>query len=216
MGAAHALRTGHVVEMQEGGAGDQCQVGEGLREVAQVGAGLGVDLLGVEADIVGMAQEAVEQGAGVIRPIQDQEGIDQPEAGDQECALAAVQAVVAMIAIDQVAVLQLLLDVSDGRGQDLVRDWQAQHRDLQECCVGGILPERLNEVRRIPGDALFQNGRQDRVLLLDPVRLIAEQLARPVQGDPGHRLALGKVLQAVAGFPDALIGLAPDPADMVG
>ena len=48
------------------GGVDQRQVGQALREVAEEGAGGGVDLLRVEADVVGEADELVHQRRGIV------------------------------------------------------------------------------------------------------------------------------------------------------
>src|SRR6516165_10470878 len=40
-------------------------------------------------------------------------------------------------------------------------------------------------------------------------------LDRPVEGDPGHHLRVGKVLRRPAHLPDSLIGLVPDRGQML-
>ena len=66
----------------EGGA-DEGEVGEGLREVAE-GLALGAGLLGVEAEVIGVAEHALEDDAGLLEFIREGlagpgEGLDEPE-----------------------------------------------------------------------------------------------------------------------------------------
>lgn len=56
--AGEAFGTLLIVELQVGGAADECQVCQGLREVAKEGLLGGVDLLREEADIVGPTSAA--------------------------------------------------------------------------------------------------------------------------------------------------------------
>ena len=74
----------------------QREVGERLREVAEVPAGVGVELLGVEPERRRLAQQALHQVAGALLLADDREGGDEPERADQERALLAGQAVVGL------------------------------------------------------------------------------------------------------------------------
>src|SRR3712207_3761165 len=58
---------------------DQADVRECLREVAEVGASRGVDLLGVEAEGGRAAEHAIEEALGLLFAIGQDERIDQPE-----------------------------------------------------------------------------------------------------------------------------------------
>ena len=61
---ASAVRGARPVQVR--GSDDQPDVAEGLRCVAQQLAGGGVDLLGEQADVVGVADELVEQSLGAV------------------------------------------------------------------------------------------------------------------------------------------------------
>src|ERR671925_428082 len=76
---------------------DQREVRERLREVAQVPARGGVELLGIEAERRGHAQEALHQVAGPLAVAYDRQRRDEPERADQEAALLAGQAVVGLV-----------------------------------------------------------------------------------------------------------------------
>jgi hypothetical protein len=67
-------------------------VGERLREVAQLLAG-GADLLGEEADVVGVGEHLVEGVVHLLVPPGAGQGVDVQEAAQREGALAAAQAV---------------------------------------------------------------------------------------------------------------------------
>src|SRR3954470_19122923 len=73
---------------------DEGEVRERLREVAQVPAGAGVELLGVEPERRGDAEQALHQVAGALPVADDRERRDEPERADQEAPLLARQAVV--------------------------------------------------------------------------------------------------------------------------
>src|SRR4051812_16163441 len=74
------------------GSADQGQVGEGLREVAQRLAGR-TDLLGVEPEVVGVAEHLLEDEAGIFEPSGARQGLDEPERAKVEGALLAHEAV---------------------------------------------------------------------------------------------------------------------------
>ena len=67
----------------------QRQVRERLREVAEVAAGVGVELLGVEAERRGDPQQPLHQVARPLQLADDRERRDEPERADQERALLA-------------------------------------------------------------------------------------------------------------------------------
>src|ERR1041385_9108039 len=76
---------------------DQRQVGEGLREVAEVAARGGVELLGVEAERRGDAQELFHQIAGALVLADDRQARDEPEGADQEAPLLSGEPVVGLL-----------------------------------------------------------------------------------------------------------------------
>ncbi len=103
---------------------DQREVRERLREVAEVPAGVGVELLGVEAERRGDPQQPLHQVARPLQLADDRERRDQPERADQERALLAGQAVVGLVgavAQDEAVLGQVVGDrVSTRRAQPLV------------------------------------------------------------------------------------------------
>src|SRR5690242_19355944 len=79
----------------EAGRGvDEGEVGEGLREVAEVLTRAGVDLLRVEVERPGERKELLEQLPGPGGLADHRERGDEPERADGERALLAAQAVV--------------------------------------------------------------------------------------------------------------------------
>jgi hypothetical protein len=76
---------------------DQRQMGEGLREVAEVAAVLSVDLLGVELEWTGEGEQPFAELTGApVLPDGRQRG-DQPERADRKSALLAAEAVVGLL-----------------------------------------------------------------------------------------------------------------------
>ena len=76
---------------------DQREVRERLREVAEVPAGVGVELLGVEPERRGDPQQPLHQVARPLQLADDRERRDEPERADQERALLAREAVVGLV-----------------------------------------------------------------------------------------------------------------------
>ena len=75
----------------------QRQVRERLREVAEVPAGRGVELLRVEAERRGDPQQPLHQVAGHLQLADDRKRRHEPEGADQERALLAREAVVGLV-----------------------------------------------------------------------------------------------------------------------
>src|SRR3954453_13893492 len=73
---------------------DQGEVRERLREVAEVAAGVSVELLRVEPERRGDPEQALHQVAGALLLADDRQRRDQPEGADQEAALLAREPVV--------------------------------------------------------------------------------------------------------------------------
>ena len=80
----------------EGGA-DQGQVGEGLGEIAK-GLALGAGLLGVEAEVIGVAEHPLEDDAGLVELLRvglagAGQRLDQPEGAHVEGAFVAGESI---------------------------------------------------------------------------------------------------------------------------
>ena len=119
---------------------DQREVRERLREVAEVAAGVGVELLGVEPERRRDPQQPLHQVARLLQLADDRERGDEPERADEERALLAREAVVGLVGAvaEHEAVLgQLLGDRVDRRAQPLVvggeeaEDRGEQHRGVE-------------------------------------------------------------------------------------
>jgi len=63
---------------------DETHVGVGLRKVAQEPAALGIDVLGEEAERIGVRQDAVERLLRVVEAAHERECLDPPETADGE------------------------------------------------------------------------------------------------------------------------------------
>ena len=105
---------------------DQRQVGECLREVAQVAAGERIDLLGEQRQRTGQREKLLAQTAGAGQLADFNQRGHQPERADREGALLAGEAVVGLL--NAVAQNQAVL------GQ-LVGD--RQHRGTNPLILGG-------------------------------------------------------------------------------
>src|ERR1041384_2960023 len=72
---------------------DQADMGEGLREISQRGAGRDVDLFAEQPKIVAITQQMFEQRIGFPEIAAPGEVFDGPEAADAECALGGFRAI---------------------------------------------------------------------------------------------------------------------------
>ena len=109
--------------MIRAGGLDQREVRERLREVAQVAAGVGVELLGVQPERRGDAQQALHQVARALLLADDRQRRHEPERADEERALLARQAVVGLagaVAQHEAVLGQLVGDGQHARAQPLV------------------------------------------------------------------------------------------------
>ena len=82
-GAAGFVRRVVQAFVQGDGSVDQRQVGECLREVADLFAG-GGDLFGVQADVVRVGQHLLEGQARVVEPARPRKGVDIQECAERE------------------------------------------------------------------------------------------------------------------------------------
>ena len=80
---------------------------QALREVAEEGAALGIDLLGVEADVVGQGDQLVHELGRLLDSPLPRQRLGQPKRAGHEGAVFAGQAVLAHIAADDRAVGEL-------------------------------------------------------------------------------------------------------------
>src|SRR5438128_4551248 len=76
---------------------DQREVGECLREIAEVAPAPGVDLLGVELERTGVGEELLAEVACPIYLSDLGEGRDEPEGADRERSLFVREAVVGLL-----------------------------------------------------------------------------------------------------------------------
>src|SRR5512135_3030323 len=92
-------RRGGVVPAELSGAVDQSDEAESLRCVAQLAAGLRVVFLADHPDVVAQAQQTFEQRGRLLTLSDSGERVDQPEGAREEGAVAAGQAVVALLGV---------------------------------------------------------------------------------------------------------------------
>ena len=114
---------------------------ERLREVSEVAAGPRIDLLGVEAERAGVAEEALAELAAALDLADLAQRRDEPERADEERALVADEAVIGLlgaVAQDEAAFGELVGDRDHGAADALVVGRQkAQQRHQQEGGVEG-------------------------------------------------------------------------------
>src|SRR3954468_22859345 len=92
---------------------DKREMREGLWEVAEVPAGVGVELLGVQTERRGHAQQPLHQVACALALADERPRAHQPERADEERALLARQAVVGLagaVAQDEAVLGQVVGD----------------------------------------------------------------------------------------------------------
>ena len=82
---------------------DEREVGERLREVAELPAGDGVVLLGEQPDVVAEVEQSLEQLAGLVELALPGEYLDQPERAGEKDALARREPVDVAVLVGEVA-----------------------------------------------------------------------------------------------------------------
>ena len=189
---------------------DQGQVGEGLREVAQVLAGVGVDLLAVQVERSGEGQQLGAQLAGPVVLTDLAQRRHQPERADRERPLLALEAVVGLlhlVAQHQPVHGQLVGDGQHG-GPDprVVGGQEPEQRREQQRGVQGlgavVLGEHAALVHPVGEDVLLDLlGRQLPLVGLGLLAAQPGQLGAPVDRHPAHDLRRGEVLAARRGPP---------------
>src|SRR5439155_12103860 len=109
---------------------DQREVRQALREVAEEFSASGVDLLGVESDVVRGCDQLVHKRPRLVELSLPRQGVDEPEGAGQERALVALNAVLAAVAVDERALLQLPPDRLD-RGLHALADGVVVREDRE-------------------------------------------------------------------------------------
>ena len=193
-------------------------MGERLREVAEVAAGLDVELLRVEPERRGDAQEPLHE---VVRPLllaDDRERRHEPERADEERPLLAREAVVGLlgsVAKDEAVLGQLLGDGEHGVPETLVvagqepEDRRQQRRGVER--VGLVVLAQDAAIT----DAVLEDVAADLLGRRPPGRLqlgVATdlgQLRGAVERDPAHELRRHVVLRLAPRLPDALVRVPP-------
>jgi hypothetical protein len=184
---------------------DERQVRERLREVAQVPARAGVDLLRVELQRRGVAEHLLAQLPGPPRLADLLERADEPEGADGERALLALEPVVRLVravAQDQPVHRQLVVDrVDRGHHARVVGGQEAQQRHEQARRVERVGVVVLGEDAALV-QAVGEDVGVDRVGLGLPglgLLVVAAQPCQPgaaVHRHPAHDLRGGEVLRA--------------------
>ena len=197
---------------------DQREVGEGLGEVPQVAAGAGVELLGVEAERGGDAEQPVHQVAGALVLADDRQTRDEPEGADQEAALLAREPVVGL-AGDVPEHEAVLGEVVRDRQHALAEHLVVARQEAEEGRQQGRGVEGVGVVvlaEDAVADAVFEDVLADLLRGGAPLGLEVgvaadlRELRGPVHRDPAHQLGGDVVLGLAARLPDPLVRLLPD------
>jgi hypothetical protein len=196
-----------------------------LREVAQVTGRLGLELLCIEPERRGDAEQALHQVTGALLFSDDRQSRNEPERADQECALLAGEAVVGfvgLVAEDEPVLGQLL-----GYGQDclvqaiVVPRQEAEERRQQRRGVQRIGVVVLSQHSAI-AHATRKDVLPDLVRRGGPGRLQVGIATNPcklcgaIQGDPAHQLGGDVVLRRTSRLPDALVRVLPNARGALG
>src|SRR3954447_21866649 len=197
---------------------DQREVGERLREVAEVAARVRVDLLGEEPERRRVREQALAHRPRPRALADLGQRAHEPERADDARALLTDEAVVGLrhpVAQDEPVLGELLVDRVDGRDDALVvRRQEADERDHQ---AGGV--ERIGLVVLAEHAAFVDGVRADVGVDLVGHALPAGRLGRvlaqarepraAIARDPAHELRGGEVARLAAHLPDAAVRLAP-------
>src|SRR6201987_4876319 len=170
--------------VQVDGGADQRQVTEGLREVAELAAG-GVDLLGEQAQVVGVGEHLLEHQPGLLQPPGAGQGVDVPERAQREGTLVAAQAVGGgggVVPVDQAVGDQLAVHRPQrGQPHRVAGGDEALQRHQQQRGIEHLGVVVLGERAHLGVPAFFHDLGVDRVAGGGP----PGDVARPAAGS-GH------------------------------
>ena len=189
-------------------------------------AGVGVELLGVQAQRRGHREQALHEVARALALADDGQGRDEPERADEERALLARQPVVGLaglVAQHEAVLGELVGDGQHARAQALVvvragsrtaRRAGSRRRARRSRSAGAARRGASTPCSRM--SALISSrgrgpGRAERRLAGD-----MGQLRRAIERHPAHELRRDVVLGVAARLPDPLVGLAPDRGRALG
>src|SRR5690606_24469254 len=142
---------------------DQPDVAEGLREVAELLVGFGVDLFGEQAEVVPPLEESDEDRVRLVEPAEAGERLDEPERANEERAFAAGKAVRAQVPVDELRTCEVTLDRLDG-GDDagVVGRKEPHQRDDEERGIEAVAGRAGEGAERV-AVAVVENPRADRI-----------------------------------------------------
>src|SRR5688500_2963287 len=107
---------------------DHAEMRQRLRKVAEERAARCIDLLGIQADIIGASDQMFDRGARRIDVAACELGVDQPRSADQELTLAADDSVLADIAREKFAATEHLPNALDRSAQRSFGQRKTEHR----------------------------------------------------------------------------------------
>lgn len=205
---------------------DQRDVGEGLREVADLPAISRIVFLREQPEIVAQRQQAVEQTLGLLAASDGDVGVREPEAAGQEDAFTGFEPVIGdfrVVAAYEAVDEQVPFDRLDS--PDISWIARRDEADLGEQQQAGV--ERLLAKGRPEGvahriEATVAHLGMDTCPQLPPLvdraaqSMTFHRLDGAIEDDPCHDLGEGKVLARPAGLPDAVIRFRPASRHMVG
>src|SRR5215218_9781523 len=175
---------------------DEREMAEGLREVAHLTPAPDVVLLGEQAEVIGQADEPLEQCSRLVDAAIARERVDEPEGAGQELALVAGQAVVGLrgrVARDEAVATELARDRVDRPRYAIVGSRQeANERNVQHAGVELARAVVLREGATLGVVSELAYVGVDLVANLLPALERSVQLEalgkpdRAVEDDPGH------------------------------
>src|SRR6266511_2586244 len=206
------------------GGVDQADVAERLWVVADHLGAADVDLLGQQADVVGVGGRPLEGRPCPVDLAGQRLRLGEPEGAQQEGALLALQPVGGAVAVDQAALVgEPLGDRVDGRlHARVVAGQEPRDRHHQVAGVQVVAVERLGVGAGGLAPAVLEDRGADLVAGGRPrphADLGADQVGqgdRAVQRHPAHQLGVQEVAGLAADLPDALVLLPPAARRGVG
>lgn len=179
----------------------------------------GSDLLGEQADVVGVGLHLLEGIARRTNPPGAGKSVHIEEGAETECAFGAPQTVRGgrrVVAVDEAVRYQGALHRVQGRQPaDRLGRQEPDARNEQQRSVEDVAAVVLDEglLRLVP--APLHHLFEDRVASRGPTRsvggtaVLSCQAQPPVEGHPRHHSAEGEVLAPTTGLPDAYVGAIP-------
>lgn len=196
---------------------------ECLREVAEVLASGRIDLLGVQTDVIGAMEEALESVVGFVEAADASQRLDEPEGADDESSFRPNETVRPVVAIDEVVDSEFASYAIHGadhpgmrRREEGVLEGEPEEGRVRSAAGYGDerVPGRIDSVRDEP--ALDLGSGAAVAVEREVHAVLHRETLEMTPADECHDLGVDVMDTAGTDFPDAVVRFVPPVNDDIG